>query len=106
MVGATERTGSTATGYRLSLMSPGRRRRMSRLAWLKPGKGPLGAWLAARTRVRSNAVEKATAGSRAHHTDFPFVCLQWYDDLMNGTHRVTMGDRGRLVIPAVLRERA
>jgi AbrB family looped-hinge helix DNA binding protein len=25
---------------------------------------------------------------------------------MNGTHRVTMGDRGRLVIPAVLRERA
>ena len=25
---------------------------------------------------------------------------------MDGTHRVTMGDRGRLVIPAVLRERA
>ena len=25
---------------------------------------------------------------------------------MDGTHRVRMGDRGRLVIPAVLRERA
>lgn len=25
---------------------------------------------------------------------------------MDGTYRVTMGDRGRLVIPAVLRERA
>jgi AbrB family looped-hinge helix DNA binding protein len=25
---------------------------------------------------------------------------------MDGTHRVTMGDRGRLVIPAALRERA
>lgn len=31
---------------------------------------------------------------------------QWYDNLVDGTHRVTMGDRGRLVIPAVLRERA
>lgn len=29
----------------------------------------------------------------------------WYGGLMSGTYRVTMGDRGRLVVPAELRER-
>jgi AbrB family looped-hinge helix DNA binding protein len=32
--------------------------------------------------------------------------LSWYDRHMRGIHHVTMGDRGRLVIPAELRERA
>lgn len=30
---------------------------------------------------------------------------QWYFDVMSGTYQVVMGDRGRLVIPAELRER-
>lgn len=30
----------------------------------------------------------------------------WYADCMSGTYRVTVGDRGRLVLPAELRERA
>ncbi len=40
----------------------------------------------------------------------PDVCTiaiwQWYAEPMDGTHSVTMGDRGRLVVPAGLRERA
>lgn len=32
--------------------------------------------------------------------------MTWYCDHMSGTYQVTMGDRGRLVIPAELRERA
>jgi len=31
---------------------------------------------------------------------------KWYAVHMNGTYQVTMGDRGRLVIPAELRARA
>ena len=30
----------------------------------------------------------------------------WYVEAMSGTHTVTMGDRGRLVVPAEVRERA
>lgn len=30
----------------------------------------------------------------------------WYSQHMDGTHPVTMGDRGRLVVPAELRHRA
>lgn len=40
----------------------------------------------------------------------PDVCTignwQWYVEPMDGTHSVKMGDRGRLVVPADLRERA
>src|SRR5258708_13867296 len=32
--------------------------------------------------------------------------MTWYCKNMSGTYQVTMGDRGRLVIPADLRERA
>lgn len=32
--------------------------------------------------------------------------MQWYIVRVNGTYQVTMGDRGRLVIPAALRNRA
>ncbi len=31
---------------------------------------------------------------------------QWYVRYMSGTHIATMGDRGRLVVPVELRERA
>jgi AbrB family looped-hinge helix DNA binding protein len=31
---------------------------------------------------------------------------EWYPELVNGTYQVVMGDRGRLVIPAEVRERA
>lgn len=34
------------------------------------------------------------------------VNWRWYAVMMDGTHLVTMGDRGRLVVPAALRERA
>lgn len=30
----------------------------------------------------------------------------WYNDIMSGTTAVTMGDRGRIVIPADVRQRA
>lgn len=30
----------------------------------------------------------------------------WYTGIMTGTYTVTMGDRGRLVVPAELRDRA
>ena len=30
----------------------------------------------------------------------------WYDRIMNGTHTVVVGDRGRIVVPAEVRERA
>lgn len=36
----------------------------------------------------------------------PPVHLEWYVPLMSGTYATSMGDRGRLVIPAELRERA
>jgi AbrB family looped-hinge helix DNA binding protein len=32
--------------------------------------------------------------------------LMWYTEAVSGTWLATMGDRGRLVIPAALRERA
>lgn len=32
--------------------------------------------------------------------------LEWYTTLMSGSYPVTMGDRGRLVIPADVRDRA
>lgn len=35
----------------------------------------------------------------------PSMVFQWYGQAMGGTYQVVMGDRGRLVIPAELRER-
>ncbi len=32
--------------------------------------------------------------------------MEWYGSLMSGTYQTTVGDRGRLVIPAELRDRA
>ena len=32
--------------------------------------------------------------------------IEWYSRFMSGTHTVTMGDRGRLVVPAEVRDRA
>ena len=31
---------------------------------------------------------------------------RWYGEAMSGTYAVTVGDRGRIVVPAELRERA
>jgi AbrB family looped-hinge helix DNA binding protein len=36
----------------------------------------------------------------------PHDSCKWYSTAMSGTYQVAMGDRGRLVIPADLRERA
>jgi AbrB family looped-hinge helix DNA binding protein len=36
----------------------------------------------------------------------PHSSYRWYAQHVSGTYQVTMGDRGRLVIPAELRERA
>ena len=36
----------------------------------------------------------------------PHLLFKWYSRGMGGTYNVVMGDRGRLVIPADLRERA
>jgi AbrB family looped-hinge helix DNA binding protein len=36
----------------------------------------------------------------------PQRTIEWYDYSVSGTYQVIMGDRGRLVIPADLRERA
>ena len=35
----------------------------------------------------------------------PLTDLWWYSPIMYGTHRVVVGDRGRLVVPAEVRER-
>ena len=32
--------------------------------------------------------------------------IEWYSRFMSGAHTVTMGDRGRLVVPAEVRDRA
>ena len=53
---------------------------------------------------------EAEAGSRepgipwhlAHGTRF----TKWYDEFMDGTHTLTVGDRGRIVVPADVRDRA
>jgi AbrB family looped-hinge helix DNA binding protein len=37
---------------------------------------------------------------------FPCPLREWYSLWVSGTYQVVMGDRGRLVIPADLRERA
>jgi AbrB family looped-hinge helix DNA binding protein len=37
---------------------------------------------------------------------FPCLFREWYSLWVSGTYQVVMGDRGRLVIPADLRERA
>lgn len=36
----------------------------------------------------------------------PRTPREWYNNGMRGTYRVTVGDRGRLVIPAELRDRS
>jgi bifunctional DNA-binding transcriptional regulator/antitoxin component of YhaV-PrlF toxin-antitoxin module len=38
--------------------------------------------------------------------EYPTYGRRWYDDIMSGTYTVTMGDRGRLVVPADLRQHA
>lgn len=39
-------------------------------------------------------------------SSIPPKCYWWYHAVMSGTFAVTMGDRGRLVVPQELRERA
>jgi len=46
-------------------------------------------------------LRQATAGSFVPHKGG-----DWYGQYVSGTYQVVMGDRGRLVIPAELRERA
>jgi AbrB family looped-hinge helix DNA binding protein len=36
----------------------------------------------------------------------PLGIRAWYDDYMSGTYTVVVGDRGRLVVPAEVRERS
>jgi AbrB family looped-hinge helix DNA binding protein len=36
----------------------------------------------------------------------PYAESEWYHRLMSGTHTVVVGDRGRIVVPAEVRERA
>ena len=45
-------------------------------------------------------------GGELHTSDIPLEFIEWYAGKVNGTYQVTMGDRGRLVIPAELRARA
>lgn len=35
----------------------------------------------------------------------PFIALKWHTGHMSGTYAVTVGERGRLVLPAQVRER-
>ena len=39
-------------------------------------------------------------------SSIPLLSICWYFTSMRGTYTATMGDRGRLVVPAELRERA
>jgi AbrB family looped-hinge helix DNA binding protein len=58
--------------------------------------------------TRLTFILRATLSLGASHMlgDIPRQIEEWYYCLMSGTYQVTMGDRGRLVIPAELRERA
>ncbi len=46
------------------------------------------------------------AGPARRSPTLPLMLIRWYAQPMSGTHTVTMGDRGRLVVPAEVRERA
>lgn len=35
----------------------------------------------------------------------PLEQSEWYDPLMSGTHQVVVGNKGRMVVPAEVRER-
>ncbi len=39
-------------------------------------------------------------------TPIPLIDEEWYLCVMNGTYHLTVGDRGRLVVPVEVRERA
>ena len=49
--------------------------------------------------------ERAAADDR-RTSRIPPSMSRWYDQDMSGTYAVTMGDRGRLVVPLELREHA
>ena len=44
--------------------------------------------------------------ARLETRSVPRTSLLWYLEAVSGTHTVVVGDRGRIVIPAELRERA
>jgi AbrB family looped-hinge helix DNA binding protein len=47
-----------------------------------------------------------TGAGEACPSAVPQLLTWWYSAAMSGTYTVTMGDRGRLVIPSELRERS
>ena len=57
-------------------------------------------------RLSSVTGEPVQRPSLAERPGFPCPMREWYSRWMSGTYQVVMGDRGRLVIPADLRERA
>ena len=40
------------------------------------------------------------------NAEIPLTRMKWYCESMSGAYAVTMGDRGRLVVPLELRDRA
>lgn len=44
--------------------------------------------------------------SSRHMLYLPHVIHEWYAGYMSGTHTVIVGNRGRIVVPAEVRERA
>jgi AbrB family looped-hinge helix DNA binding protein len=67
--------------------------RLSRQRGHRPGTCPIGNRL-------------CPVASKLRTSDIPPESIEWYADKVNGTYPVTMGDRGRLVIPAELRAQA
>ncbi len=65
-------------------------------------------WTIAELRARTDA-QRARHQQRARRRrqcTLPPECIEWYAEKVDGTYQVTMGDRGRLVIPAELRAQA
>jgi len=57
-------------------------------------------------RCGAEQPKQAAVASELSTSDVPPESIEWYAGKVNGTYQVTMGDRGRLVIPAELRARA
>lgn len=59
-----------------------------------------------RRTLRPTAAGLKSTSTSGQRCLFPSYSVEWYGSLMSGTYQTTVGDRGRLVIPAELRDRA
>lgn len=56
--------------------------------------------------TRASSLLLAVTGTAPSRDVLPIPNIEWYGTPVSGTYTVVVGDRGRLVVPAELRERA